>query len=345
MDAVDNITSRKISNASVFATMMVVGIHTLGHGWQLLDKGSAIWWLTAFGQYGLFSIAVPFFFICSGYFLAGHMDITGWLCIELKKRIITLVIPYICWSIIFLLLTICLGVVAGNDLSQCVSISFWVEGFGLNILRHPKLGPLWFVRSLMMFVVVSPVVLLLLRNRKLGVFALMFIYFLAGIVHFVGGFSKPIELFFTYGFNLFGFLYFCLGIYGRIWHVKLPKHGHVVTLALGLSLVLAGAVINIHGLRWKIPQSGLTVPLLLFAFWGGVPSWELPKYLTQTTFAIFLLHIPVFKVLGFILPTKIESVFQWIMKWGVGWTCSLILALGIGRSFPLVAKMLFGGRV
>jgi surface polysaccharide O-acyltransferase-like enzyme len=68
----------KIANASVIAMGMVVGIHTAGREIATLEFGSVIWWWCALGMYGVFQIAVPFFFFCSGYFLAKHIDEDGW---------------------------------------------------------------------------------------------------------------------------------------------------------------------------------------------------------------------------------------------------------------------------
>lgn len=159
MRPVDQITSCKIANASVFAMMMIVGIHTLGCGRQSLEKGSALWWFAAFLQYGLFSIAVPFFFTCSGYFLAGHMDENGWWLRESKKRIWTLVVPYIVWGFLFALLSIAMDAFAIRHLpTYCRSFQFWIDAFGLSPISHPSLGPLWYIRALVLFLAISPIV-------------------------------------------------------------------------------------------------------------------------------------------------------------------------------------------
>lgn len=64
---IDSELSNKLSNASFLFMGFIVGIHVLGHGWQTVEQGSALWYWVALGQYGLFNIAVPFFFMCSGF--------------------------------------------------------------------------------------------------------------------------------------------------------------------------------------------------------------------------------------------------------------------------------------
>ena len=51
----------------------------------------------AMGAHGLGKIAVPFFFLASGYFLAGHLDEDGWYGRKVKKRVFSLVIPLLLW--------------------------------------------------------------------------------------------------------------------------------------------------------------------------------------------------------------------------------------------------------
>ena len=344
MKVVDKKISCKITNASVFAMMMIVGIHVLGHGWQSLEKGSTLWWFVAFGQYGVFNIAVPFFFTCSGYFLAGHMEESGWWCRECRKRIETLLVPYVIWSVLFALLSIALDAfVSGHGPSYWCSSSFLIDTVGLSPIRHPRLGPLWYIRALVLFVVVSPVILFFVRRG--GICVLVIIYALAGIVHQIGGFWEWGSLFFTYCFNLSGFFFFCAGIYGRLSGKELPKRGHILALVIGLALVFAGAYCNLHGIKIRIPQSGVVIPILLFGVWGFVPERELPRLLTGTTFAIFLLHIPLYKFLGYFYPMNVETVFQWIAKWSIGWGGSLAITLVIGRTCPKLVAILFARRV
>ena len=93
--------SPRIANASVLAAGMVVGIHTAGREICAFENGCTMWWWLALGMYGVFQVAVPFFFTCSGYFLAGHMNEKGWYGHECNKRVWSLLIPYLLWSVLY----------------------------------------------------------------------------------------------------------------------------------------------------------------------------------------------------------------------------------------------------
>ena len=97
----------KIANASLLSAAMVVGMHTVGH----TVLGSTVWWFDSLVTHGIFRIAVPFFFIRSGFFLYQHYysqdNSEPLYCIYLKecyKRIRTLLIPFFLFSIIHFLL-------------------------------------------------------------------------------------------------------------------------------------------------------------------------------------------------------------------------------------------------
>lgn len=79
--------SNKIKNLSFLCSLAVVAIHC---GW---DEDSL---MKSFFCEGVARIAVPFFFVVSGYFLARHIGEDGWYKQELRKRVASLLIPYFC---------------------------------------------------------------------------------------------------------------------------------------------------------------------------------------------------------------------------------------------------------
>lgn len=171
--------NHKISNASFFAALMVVGIHTAGREPTTLKTGTLLWWLEAIGHYGVFLIAVPFFFICSGYFLAGHMQEHGWWRRECYKRLKTLFVPYVVWGLIYALIPLAVLFLMNSMhgriafLEHYASVRFWINPFGLYPFDWPRLVPLWYVRALLLFVLISPLLLKFVRkSARVGLFIL-----------------------------------------------------------------------------------------------------------------------------------------------------------------------------
>lgn len=63
----DKSISIRFANMSVVSALMVVAVHVLKRG-QVIE--SAEWWFRRFVEGGVCRIAVPFFFLAAGYFVA-----------------------------------------------------------------------------------------------------------------------------------------------------------------------------------------------------------------------------------------------------------------------------------
>lgn len=339
-------TNYKIANTSFFAALMVVGIHTTGREPTVIDIHSALWWFEAISHYGIFLIAVPFFFICSGYFLAGHIEEHGWWKRECAKRIRTLLVPYVVWSLVYALLPLTIFFLANllhgriAFLGQYASLRFWANVFGLNPFAWPQLVPLWYVRALLMFVAISPLLLYFIKKSKW--LWLIILWLLSMSVGIYGWQSQDlIYLMLTKCFNISGLFYFCCGIYGRMNNISLPKRGHALALAYGLFCAVANGYCRMSGIKWLFP---LWVPALLFGLWKFVPERPLPKWLIGSSFAIYVLHTVVYRFLGILFNFTVDNIPAWIAKWAIGVCASLCVAIAWRKLCPKSAKIVFGGR-
>lgn len=151
--------SNKIATMSFFCALMVVGVHMAGSE----TVGAASWWLEQIFGYGLFAIAVPFFFIVSGYFveLAHVRGVTYKTTVA--KRLRTILIPFLIWNLVALIVSI--GIISANDLAHSRPWGTnihnagwrWLSVIGLYPFSEPYLGPLWYLRGLFLLVLLSPV--------------------------------------------------------------------------------------------------------------------------------------------------------------------------------------------
>lgn len=139
-------TSNKIANMALLCAVLVVSIHLM----RIVPFESGAWWFFALGSETISRMAVPFFFVCSGFFLAAHYGEKGWYSTALIKRFRTIVIPYFIFFSAFYLAQ--KGIVIVSNLLHH---------------RHVCLFALFDVRSLLIFVVLSPVLLWLI-SRKWG---------------------------------------------------------------------------------------------------------------------------------------------------------------------------------
>lgn len=153
-------------------------------------------------------IAVPCFFLISGYLFYQHLSEWDWNTYgsKLKRRIYTLLIPYIIWNLIPFcvdLLPQVAGMVTGRIAPINVAM-YLRENFvgvfysGVDGL-YPWDFPLWFVRDLMIMVLLSPIFYVIIKRTSVISILLLSIAFITEQWVDVPGFSIQAFLFYNIG--------------------------------------------------------------------------------------------------------------------------------------------------
>lgn len=150
----------------------------------------------------LFAPANSMFFAISGYLFFVHCNTFGKneYILKIRKRFHSLFIPYVIWQLLFLLPSF-LSFFTGRNNIELANIfrSIW-SCPGLPIPADP---PLWFLRDLMVCIIISPIYFFVLRKIWLGLICLLFL----GACWFCevwplpqpNGFSSLSILFFSFG--------------------------------------------------------------------------------------------------------------------------------------------------
>ena len=337
---------RKISNASIIAVMMVVGIHTAGTTYQL---GSAMWWFEQFCHYGLFKIAVPFFFFCSGYFLARHVDEPFWWIIECRKRFWSLVIPYLVWCFLCAALpALCWKIydyIRGCSVHSLIYNISLSDIFGLSICGTPIAVPLWYIRCLIVLVVISPICVFAIRRIQWRF--LLILYLMSLIVEGLGLRQEINITMFRFFFSINGLFWFSVGIYSRLKYPELRGVGFAKSMsysALGCLIVLASSLVcyitkvDVHGLA-----SVIYTPLLLVGLWPLVPSIPQRGVVQSSTFPIYCMHGLVIYSVSW--ANSNEYLFaSWMFRWIAGMLGAFSVSLILKHVCSPLARFLFGGR-
>lgn len=137
-------------------------------------------------SHGILGMCVPLFYFFSGYlfFLKGEW---GWktYCWKLKKRIRSLLFPYLLYTCLAILVFGILQVLMPQMQSGThVPIKDWCTGdfiyngfwrYGEELI--PFVGPFWFLRNLMIIVVISPILYSYIKCfRHIGIILLGILY-------------------------------------------------------------------------------------------------------------------------------------------------------------------------
>jgi hypothetical protein len=296
-------------------------------------------------------MAVPYFFLASGFFLAGHVGETGWWGREVKKRIFTLLVPLVFWCVIgslwAALWTAGANHLAGRPLGHDIPFcnGQWLPGVGI----------LWFIRNLFLLVIVSKAIVWLIDCVGWLWVAVCFLVYWS-----VYTCLNPVapelawQEFLVYGFSLEGLTYFSLGMFLRMKHVDLQtvsSPGKVLTMFLiGLPLLAMSLLAN---LTLQAPMAGLMVnfrhfclPFLIVAVWSLMPEKQPVKWLAGAAFPVYILHGMVNTPVVILLKrvTFLDATIVYLLKWLIAFAVCVIIAYAVHKHLPRLSRVVFGGR-
>ena len=165
---------------------------------------------TFLSAHGIARLAVPAFFLISGYFFFYHLRKLdkAMYASKLRKRVSTLLVPYLLWNGIpivgIIIARLLIGMKTGDSLNSvkefCGSIGWLRALWDCGIPNgHPFDVPLWYVRDLMVCCICSPVIFFLVRRYKLFYILVLGILFLTDTWLDVAGFDSRAWFFFSLG--------------------------------------------------------------------------------------------------------------------------------------------------
>lgn len=349
--SVSNETSSRIANMAFICSCLVVLIHLR----STPIEGTFSWWFIHLTGHTIARVAVPFFFLVSGYFLASHTSNSSWYGQALAKRFKTLLIPLWLGRVLMFLWTLPI-VIAANVLAKAsllrnlpTSLIEIIELFGLNPFQDCMV-PYWYLRSLFLFVCLSPLIVWIVkRSRWLFICSLILMwccYGYFGYLYRSGDVSLAANNFFVYCFSLCGFTFFSAGIGLRYYPIRI-KNLNTIWIKCGaflLTLILSiiSIAYQIHSLFW--------LPLLVIFVYLTIPSKPFPRILTQATFPIYLLHMFLLTLLRIVekytsyLNTAKCSWVYFVIVAICTITLSILASCFLRRFFPRFCALFFGGR-
>lgn len=336
---IDRYISQKIANMSAVCAILVVFVHT-----PVLKSSGSFFYrsMVRFLPNGLSEIAVPFFFLISGFFVVAHYPQSGWYKAAVLKRLKTLLIPYVILNIVWLVYGICVNSALGFAHHDICDILTYIRALGLDLMVTPQVGPLWYVRSLILFLPVVPLLVSVMRQSRFSWLLLGVLFLLYGIVDFLKPYLPFGSGFWSFGVSLKGLAYFGLGIWlcvGR-HYLAVPT---AVNLRMGVPLILVGLVV-----MECLPIRFLGVALALVGIWSVVPTWAFPSWLVRNTFALYVFHDMVFAHLKVLIGhgrfSFVYSIPGFIIMAIISVGISIVGSEVLRRKTPRLTRLLLGGR-
>ncbi len=368
---IDPSLSEKLVGVSFLSACCIVMLHAYQNA--MLEAGEATAWLGLFAGWALPTFGVPIFFVISGYLLAvkaANGTAAGWYGKAVKKRMRTLLVPYLLWCTISALTVIPFTMLgnhlAGRSLASntCLReplLSAWnlVLVYGGDLRSGPANGPMWYIRELFLLVLAAPVFLKITSSRFWGAVYLA----AAGTAFFLHDWMpRSCWQLFETGLSLRGFLFFPLGLY--LAQHPVPRDGigrlRAALPAVWLGTCVAYVWLRLHGgencMTAKILLSKATNVLGVGGVWvlcDALPGFRRMARLpvARDSFFLYACHMAVMSILlcersQQLLATRLHvpAAGIFLLRIAVPIGVSLLLAEGLKRFAPRVYALLTGGR-
>lgn len=329
--------SRKIKILSFVAIVGVLYMHSMyveSRQWYYL------WVIQTFiGRVA--NCAVPFFFIISGFLFTKGIKRYTDAYPKIKKRVSTLLVPYLFWCTVFILTVAFIGqffnleedylaLLRKGELVKFVTYCFWT----------PAAFHLWYVRDLFLIVLLSP--LLLMAFIKCPKVSLLLSFLLLGLLKIVPYIS-------------WGLWWFSIGLYygviKREPFFNLNRKVGVVMLFVGLVLTYLSVIYNFP----TTSDKWYSIPIILcliIGFWrlyDYLPSLSFGLCFFDFTFIIYCAHIPLLNVLKKVVhPMLFDDLFGCALGFILSPIICIIAIIAIATCLkactPRFYKLITGGR-
>lgn len=283
--------SQKIRNLSFIAIIAVLFIHTNS---SASNPDSCIAFIHSL-IHNASNFAVPLFFIISGYLFFYQKDEMHHVKNNIRKRIRTLMIPYIIWCTLFIMQ---IWVASHFKTLNNDYFSILHNGEILRFLKRVYIAPplafhLWYVRDLLGLVALSP--LIFLCQRKHPLVFLLIVIVICGLLKIIPWLSWPLT-------------WFSIGSY-----FAFSKRDLLELRQKWIGVVMLIGYIGITA--WFISNGMFTTADRWYAFpvilLGVIGIWNtydiigihrhIPCYLTEQTFFLYCAHVPFLTIIATIL--------------------------------------------
>lgn len=337
-DIITKEISVKIKVLSFFALIGVLMIHT-----TYLESKQWFWlWFIQRSISTFSNFAVPFFFLISGFFFFIKTSDFKSILKNIKKRFRTLLIPYVFWCIFFFIVIYIFSLIYTPEYNYFFLIR---EKRYFDFLSYcfftPAAFHLWYIRDLLIIVLISPYIYISLSYYPNLTLLLSYLLFgLCEIVPFIS----------------WGLWWFILGGYfavlRRLPFAMIPSIYGPFMLFLGFFIAICSTFFQfvITPDKWYAIPSFLLIIIGLWKSYDYIGSKESYYWVCDYSFVIYCAHIPLLNIIKkFIFPICNNSYVGCLIGYIISpiiCICIIVIMIRLLNKFiPHVCNIIFGGRI
>lgn len=344
MNQVSKQFSEKIISISFFFSIFVMYIHAnnLSNVGLANNKSSIDFIVSRLIGGAIGGIAVPFFFMMSGYWFfridLENKTVLSKIFEKQKKRINTLLIPYFLWNTLGLVFYMCITriPVISAMMNSGDTIDFTLKNIFAGIVLHRYNYPFWYLKDLIILTIISPILLILLKNKKIVVLFLL----LAGCLN-----MADVSLYIIDSTSLLFFVFGAyMGGHAREWFEKRKTRKWIIIADILISIRIIAYLFNMDEL---IKITYLYSPLCICIAFDAFTTYRITWFKKQSFF-IYAAHvIPVtitMKILARMSWNDISATIGYILTPWIVLPILFIIAKLLYCCVPKFYRVICGGR-
>lgn len=175
-----NYFENKIIVVSFLLSVLVIYIHAnflKDYGLQK-NTSSIAYWVVRFITGGIAGVAVPMFFIISGYLFFRNIINSSNIKLDIRKkqfnRIKSIGIPYLLWNIFGMMFYMVIPrIPAINNIMNGSYVEITLKNIISGVLLHEYYFPFWYLKELIIIICLTQVMGVILKNKKISIITLI----------------------------------------------------------------------------------------------------------------------------------------------------------------------------
>lgn len=301
-------------------------------------------------------VCVPMFFTISGYLFFRTFNINK-IGEKYKRRVKTLLIPYLIWNTISYLFFVLLTNV--SILSARINIdhvSFDIITM-IDAIINSRYSTLWFIEDLMIFVAITPLIFYILKNKKIGNIIMIIIYIANIIILCLNNSENYSTTTLSINNLLYHIFFFMGGAYLALHKKELveKKNEKLTKISTYLTIIMVLISIIIAVFKTKInyirPIMYVYITIMIAWSWFFTDNWKYEniKWWQKISFFIYCTHMIILLIIQkIILIVSKGNIYIGTIDYIISpIICIIIIAIiakFLKNKMPRTWKIITGGR-